>query len=382
MAEAWTYPIYDARTGELKADNLPIACESFSDGLGVGVGEFVGAMRVDRSPIRPDDALMLGRRIIVPCYHHRPMGAYLLTNKARWQLGQSSVPFVGNRIDLVLFRRPLLSTQVYIDKDQLAVAHDLAGYGFGFDASQMPALHPTYAAALYPLGDWARIAYLEVEQATPATPRIVKYEDVEEGWQAARDLRIGNLLVEMASEAGGFEVRLDYRADPFKVVMRFGQPALGGVNTVGWEYPNGKIRTGWYAEDISDTANVTRAFGAGQGLARKMGPVQFDPAAADQGWPMLYASSSSADSDDTKLAAIAQGMLQARRGVNRGWNLELDESALLDYSIGDQVPVKIRDPRFGPRVITLVVRVVGHRVKPSANGVAGSVTPSIQVLAA
>lgn len=371
---AWTYPAIDWLTGAPVIDDLQIQCDDgFSDGMGVATGTLNGSIGIDSLPIPVDEALLPWRRVVFPCYFGRPMGAYVVTAKAIYRPGMKAVPFVAQRMDAVLARRKIWSTFVFVQQDQLDIARTIVGYAVGQTA--FPFVHADYQPYIAPKSPEARIPWFSLGAGSSDQRR--DFGDNDDGFVTTRDLKVSDALSALAGRQKGFEVRLDYFADPtLRVMMRFGYPNLGRpYPVIPLEYPGSNATTWTQAEDTSDTETATRAFGAGQGALRIVGPVQVDAIAHQQGWPLLEGSLSSTASELTTLADLAAGQLRDRRRVNEGWSVTVDESAVGTYDLGDLAVMRIKDPRWGTR--ELIVRIIGHRIYPSHAGVPGKVVLSV-----
>jgi hypothetical protein len=387
----WTYPVVDARTGAQVVDHVPLKVDSFTDQLGVAVGSMTGSMSVGAGPVDVDEALMpdgIPCRVIVPCYLGQPRGAVLVTQLGQYGPRSAEVSFTAQRVDWLLARREVWSTLQFVQQDQLTIYRALVGYAIGL--YPLTGVDPIYTALMAQLPPAAQLPWWTLDDSLSGVLR--DRMDNDSGYQMQQHGRIADLLRNLSElddrdddgepgprEArgleGSFDVRLDYTrhavTGALGVTVRLGYPRLGSTDPLPLEYP-GNIIDWRYAVDASDAETMTRMFGAGSGIERRMGPIQTDYTAHDRGWPLLMGSGSSTASEIDTLAEQGRSRLGKMAGANEGWAVTVSQTMLGQYELGDTAQLRIRDRRWSQLKVT-DVRIVGHKVTPSRQGVAGRV---------
>lgn len=385
----------DVRSGAQIADHVPFKIDSFSDQLGVAVGNMTGSLPVGAGPIDVDEALMpsdIPCRVIVPCYEGQPYGAYLVTQKGAFGPKSTEVTFTAERVDYVLRRRELWSTLQFIQQDQLDIARALVGYGIGL--SVLPGLDSPFAAMLAPLPTAARMPWWTLDASTSG--RLRDRLDNDAGYQMQKHPKIADLLRALTEDVdedvngvpgpraalglpGSFDYRLDYTRSPttgaLGVTVRLGYPRLGSADPLPLEYP-GNIADWRVATDTADSETMTRIFGAGTGVERKMGPIATDHTAHDNGWPLLMGSGESGASDANTLAEQSNARLGKFKGANYGWTVAIGQELLPVCPIGSDVQLRIRHQRW-PDLKVVDARVAGYKATPSRQGRAGRIELSV-----
>jgi hypothetical protein len=383
----WTYPVVDARTGAQVVDHVPLKVDSFTDQLGVAVGSMTGSMSVGAGPVDVDEALMpdgIPCRVIVPCYLGQPRGAYLVVALGPYAFGGPEVTFSAVRVDWLLARREVWSTMQFVQQDQLTIARALIGYAIGL--YPLTGVDPIYTALMAQLPPAAQLPWWSMDDSLSGVLR--DRLDNDSGYQMQQHPKVADMvrnLSELEDGApgtraalgldGSFDVRLDYTRNPttgaLGVVVRLGYPRLGRTDPLPLEYP-GNIKEGRFAVDSSDAETMTRMFGAGSGIERRMGPIQTDFTAHDQGWPLLMGSGSSTASEVDTLAEQGQARLTKMSGPNEGWSVTLGEDMIGRFDLGDSMRLRVRDRRWS-QLKTADVRATGAKYFPSAPGRAGAV---------
>jgi hypothetical protein len=180
-------------------------------------------------------------------------------------------------------------------------------------------------------------------------------------------------LSDLSRSSTGFDYRIDVAYDgsnnPTKT-LKLGYPRLGtvyssaNVSAPVFEFPAGNVIEYEWPEDGSLAANILYTSGAGSNEG-KLISTQTNTTYQNAGWPILEDSANYSDvTDQTLLTNLAAGQLAAV--VYPPTTLKIvapanQEPQVGSFNIGDDVRIRIRDPRF-PNGIDQTMRLVSLAV--------------------
>lgn len=181
-------------------------------------------------------------------------------------------------------------------------------------------------------------------------------------------------LADLSKSSTGFDYRVDVAYDgsgnPTKT-LKLGYPRLGtaysstNANIPVLEFPAGNVIEYEWPEDGSQAANILYASGAGSNEG-KLISTQTNTAYPAAGWPTLEDSANYSDvTDQTLLTNLAAGQLAAVVYPPTTLKVVLpgnQNPEIGSYNVGDDVRVRIRDPRF-PNGIDQTMRLVSMGVQ-------------------
>lgn len=182
-----------------------------------------------------------------------------------------------------------------------------------------------------------------------------------------------------SSSQTGFDYTIDVAYDgsfnPVKT-LKLGYPRLGiaysatNPNAPVFEFP-GNIVSYEYPEDGSTAANAIFAVGSGQGNSR-LTLLATDTAKLSAGYPLLEDSTNYIDVyDSTLLGNMAAAQVAAVSLPPVTMKVVAPAYApapvLGTYTVGDDVRVRINDPRFSP-MLDQTMRIMAYTVSPGEDG--------------
>lgn len=374
----WSAEFTDFVSGRAIERDVPLEVSSFDVGLGVGNGGLSGFLPFADLPKPASSLLLTGKSVIWVCWGGTPMGAFLLTGKPRISQDATGHTVTAVSIGEVFRHRKLCADMVFNQQDVLNIARAVAGYGIG-DLTHLTAVEASYrgrVALPWPTG--YVVPRLRLGGGLSGIIRSVA-DDPNNGYLAGRDLSIEPLLTALAVEAG-FEMRTDVGRDDLGLYaqLTFGAPTVGrATETVLKVESPGNVSSWGYGEDTTEMVTASHALGQGTTGSKVVGPVVADEQAIADGFPVWFATSSPSVSatDDAALRAYATGQIVTHRGVNQGFEVVLDETAIGKLSVGDGVHGLFEHEMFPGNRRDVDLRVLGIRYEPTN----GLVVPSLKV---
>lgn len=379
MGVGWSAEFTDFVTGRVIERDVPLVVSSFDVGIGVANGGLGGFLPFADLPKPASQLLLAGKTVIWICWGGTPIGApYLLTGKPRITQDGTGHTVTAVSAGEVFKRRKLYADMVFDQQDVFDIVRAVGGYGIG-DLTHLGAVVESFRDRIS-LPSWAATGYtvpwLRFGGGDSGITRSVA-DDPNTGYLAIRDLSIEPLLTALAVEAG-FEMKLDAGRDDQGLYgqLTLGAPTVGrATETVLQVQWPGDVN--WaYGEDTSNMVTAAAAFGTGTTGGRVRGDVMVDEQAIADGFPIWFPASSPATSatDPATLRGYATGVIVANRGVNEGFEVVLDESAIGQISVGDGVHGLFEHEMFpgGRRDVDL--RVLSIRYEPAT----GQVVPSLK----
>lgn len=377
MADEWTYPLTNWSNGVQVHENLPIIVDSFDDGLGVANGVLIGSLPIaNLDQVNANDVLAPWRRIIWPCFNGQPYGAYVMMTKPTFSPTDTVIQFQAVRVDEIWNHRHIWSTLSFTNVDQLKIARALMTYGKGLIPLDVD---NTYLVNITPLPGAALMPWFRLDNSLSDVLRT--RQDNSDGYQAATDHTVGEALTKLSEVIDGFEYRLDYGKDSstgdYFVTARLGYPQLGRTDPVmPFQYP-GNITTWQFGETGLDALTMCRVYTNAQGTERSWSDNATNGQLHTEGWPLLMGSDTSNSLDLARMNEEAQSMLRSYAGTNSTFSIELDETVLGSYQFGDNVSQIIEFP-YWPTAQQETVRIIGHKIYPSAPGESTRVVPIVE----
>lgn len=356
MTATYTYLFHDLLTNEQLAA-LPLSDVSFGRELG-GIGELgatlkgLGTRRIRK--LDPMGATRTGRTAV---YVDRD--GTLVWGGILWgRRGTDTLQLRAEEFRSYWRRRRIRWDADYVAHDQAAILCELLE-----------------RAAAEPGGDIGLVLPPPALRIT-GIPRHVSYaaaerKVIEEAWGELEGLAAA---FETSVEVGYGPTGLPFRA------LHWGTP-LGADRGLVVEKPGNLLDHGGWPEDAATMANRITAIGGtpDSGDGGEGTPLMAEATALHAGWPLLEDSTSYSDLDRPLFQAVLQA--HADRDLDLVRNpaetpelvISGDDPPLGSYRPGDQLRVRITDPRFprpadGGAGLDTELRIIGYQVSPPSSG--------------
>lgn len=265
---------------------------------------------------------------------------------------EQSFTFTAREFESYFERRRISTTTAFTAQDQLLIARTL------IDNAQAVAS-----------GDIGVITNSETSGVL--VDRIYYDYELKTVYSAIQDL---------SRQENGFDFNISVDYDPVTYeptkTLVLGYPRTGtayNVNTPGipvFEFPAGNIVEYEYPEDGSISVNKLYVIGAGSNEGR-LSSTAIDQNKLDEGWALLEDQANYSDTTDQTIlneVATAQVLaLSTPPPIIKVVVPAFAEPQYGTYEIGDDVRLRITDPRF-PTGLDEVYRIVGLNVQPGEDG--------------
>lgn len=385
----WRYAVSDLITGEILADSIPLAVQSFSQQLNGG-GQLSANLNLDEVYSRNTpylEALACRRGVLWALADDYPAWCGWVLDRPDMSRSGGTTPVSASTMDAVWGKRLISATLEYQDVDIFAVFLDLLQYGTTKTSTYIEPVSPFRGPASALVAQQAAVAGLVLPSGAAATagfPWTAGYlysdlSQISSAWSDLVTVGLEYAFVPQLSATGGLEIAVQLGFN-----TGLGRPFPQSGYDIN--YPGNATDYG-YQQTGSQSANYVWATAPPNGSAEQWEsgyPHGVDISDLENGYPLMETTVSWNGSTVTKQAQVdsfADGQLGILSQAMTTPVIVIPDGvtpSVLDLVLGDQFAFNATSPIHPPGPqdtpgLKSIVRLTGWTVTPSGPQQAGSI---------